>query len=53
MALNVELGGTALSTPQKCPKCGSMRTRPSRLVGGSDSAYRDIWDRIEDKKNRL
>ena len=49
MALDIEWNATALSTPQKCPKCGSMRTRPSRLFGGSDYAYKDIWDKIENK----
>ena len=49
MALDIEWNATALSTPQKCPKCSSMRTRPSRLFGGSDSAYKDIWDKIENK----
>ena len=47
MALDIEYGATSLSAPQKCPECGSMRTRPSRIVGGSDSAYKDIWDKIE------
>lgn len=43
IAPDIELGATALSAPQKCPKCGSMRTRPSRLVGGSDFMYKGIW----------
>ena len=47
MALDIEYGATSLSAPQMCPECGSMRTRPSRIVGGSDSAYKDIWDKIE------
>ena len=47
MAPDIEYGATSLSTPQKCPECGSMRTRPSLIVGGSDSAYKDIWDKIE------
>ena len=47
MAPDIEYGATALTAPQKCPECGSMRTRPSRVVGGSDSAYKDIWDKIE------
>lgn len=49
MALDIEYCATSLSTPQMCPECGSMRTRPSRIVGGSDSAYKDIWDKIENK----
>lgn len=47
MALDIEHSATALSTPQMCPKCGSMRTRPSRIVGGCDSAYKDIWNENE------
>ena len=47
MAPDIEYGATSLSAPQKCPECGSIRTRPSRIVGGSDSAYKDIWDKIE------
>jgi DNA-directed RNA polymerase subunit RPC12/RpoP len=40
IAPDIELGATALSAPQKCPKCGSMRTRP---YGGSDFMYKGIW----------
>lgn len=47
MALDIEWNVTAISAPQKCPKCGSMRTRPSQLFGGSDSAYKEIWDKME------
>ena len=47
MALDIEYGATALSTPQKCPKCGNMHTRPSRLVGGSDSQYKEIWKEMK------
>lgn len=43
IAPDIELGATVLAAPQKCPKCGSMRTRPSRLVGGSDFMYKGIW----------
>lgn len=49
MAADIELGATTLSAPQRCPRCGSMRTRPSRLFGGSDSAYKEIWNRMENK----
>ena len=47
MAPDIEYCATVLTTPQKCPECGSMRTRPSRIVGGSDYAYKYIWDKIE------
>lgn len=50
MAADIELGATTLSAPQECPECGSMRTRPSRLFGGSDSAYNEIWDKMENRR---
>lgn len=46
MALDIEYCATSLSTPQMCPECSSMRTRPSRIVGGSDSVYKHIWNKI-------
>ena len=47
--LNIELGTTALSQPLRCPKCGSVRTRPSRLLNPftSDTTYKKIWDQME------
>lgn len=50
MAPDFEYGATTLSAPQMCPKCGSMHTRPSRLVGGSDDAYKNIWEKLEKEK---
>ena len=48
MAVNV-----AAATPRAaCPKCGSNRTRPSRLVGGSDNTYKKIWEEKETNQNR-
>ena len=39
------------SAPQKCPKCGSIRTRPSGLFGKlSERAYRSIWKRMESRE---
>lgn len=36
------------STPQKCPKCGSIRTRPVGLFGKLlEGVYRSIWERME------
>ena len=48
---NIELGATALSQPLRCPKCGSVRTRPSRLFSPltSDADYKKIWDQMETK----
>ena len=50
MAADIELGATTLSAPQECPECGSMRTRPSRLLSGSNSAYNEIWDKMENRR---
>ena len=46
---DIELGASALSQPLRCPKCGSVRTRPSRLLSPftSDTVYKKIWDRME------
>lgn len=49
MTADIELGATTLSAPQKCPEFGSMRTRPSRLFDSSDSAYKEIWNKMENK----
>lgn len=39
------------STPQKCPKCGSIRTRPAGLFGKlTEGVYRRIWKRMEKEK---
>ena len=49
--LDIELGASALSQPLRCPKCGSVRTRPSTLFGAftSNSVYKRIWDQMETK----
>ena len=47
IAPDVEYMATTLSMPQPCPKCKSFRTRPSRLVGGSNSQYKVIWEKME------
>lgn len=49
MAADIELGATTLSSLQECPRCVSIRTRPSRLFGGSDSVYKEIWNKMENK----
>lgn len=47
LAPDLELAATSLTQPVRCPKCGSMRTRPSRIVGGSDSLYEAVWNKNE------
>ena len=46
---DIELGASALSQPIRCPKCGSIRTRPSRLLSPftSDTKYKIIWNQME------
>lgn len=49
IAPDIEYCATALSMPQKCPRCGSLRTRPASfmLFGDGDACYKSIWDQIE------
>ena len=55
-APDIEWMATSFSVPQKCPKCGSIRTRPGgnsawldRIFGSSDDdgVYKKIWDDME------
>ena len=48
---DIELYASTLSQPLRCPKCGSVRTRPSRLLSPftSDTVYKKIWDQMETK----
>lgn len=47
IAPDFEYCATALSMPQKCPQCGSMRTRPVGFTLFGNSIYKTIWDKIE------
>lgn len=48
-AMDIEYAATVYSLPQKCPKCGSIRTRPAGLFGKlSEAVYRHIWNRMEE-----
>ena len=49
--VDIEWAATALSQPLPCPKCGSVRTRPSRLLSpfSSDIMYKTIWEQMEKK----
>ena len=49
-APDIEWMGTTMSVPQPCPKCHSIRTRPSRLASvlSSDSMYEKIWQEMEE-----
>jgi len=49
-ALDFEYHCTVLSTPQKCPKCQSIRTRPVSLFGKwQNKKYEPIWEQMENK----
>lgn len=49
MALDIEWNATVLSTPQQCPKCSSLHTRPWSLLPAfvMNAQYRPIWEVIE------
>ena len=49
LAPDIELCATAFSQPCKCPKCGSIRTRPSHLVSPfvSNKFYEGVWKQME------
>ena len=49
MGPDFELAATVWSAPCKCPQCGSIRTRPSRLVNPfvPTSLYNKVWEEME------
>lgn len=50
-APDFEYMATVYTMPQRCPNCGSIRTRPSGLFGKlSERAYRSIWKRMESRE---
>lgn len=54
MGPDIELAATVWTAPCKCPQCGSIRTRPSRLINllswTSDFTYRKIWEDMEKRQ---
>lgn len=49
-APDIEYLCTALSVPQKCPHCQSLRTRPVSIWGKmQDKKYEPIWKQMENK----
>jgi len=44
LAPDIELCASTMSQPCKCPKCGSTKTRQSRLVSPfvSDKTYKNV-----------
>ena len=54
---DIEYRATALSVPQRCPKCGSVRTLPDLWIeaGGMESStqlYSSIWEEIEQAERK-
>ena len=54
---DIEYRATAYSVPQRCPKCGSVRTMPGFWieVGGKESStqlYASIWEEIEQAEKK-
>ena len=49
LGVDIELYASTLSQPLRCPKCGSVRTRPSRLFCpfSSDIVYKKIWNQFD------
>ena len=54
---DIEYRATAFSVPQRCPKCGSVRTIPGFWIeaGGKESStqlYASIWEEIEEAEKK-
>lgn len=48
LAADVEYMATAYSMPQRCPECGSVRTRPAGVLGKlREEGYRKVWEGME------
>ena len=54
MGPDMEYAATVFTAPCKCPQCGSIRTRPSRLTNmlswTSYFFYRKIWEDMEKRQ---
>lgn len=48
LAPDIEFQATILTTPQRCPKCESIRTSPW-LSFWNKKAYEKIWAQMENK----
>ena len=47
-AVDMEYKARAYSTPQRCPKCGSIRTYPFSILGFVNKmVYKKIWEEME------
>lgn len=52
MSLDIEWNATVFSAPQKCPKCGSMHTRPWSILPSfiQYAQYQKIWKRYDEQR---
>ena len=48
---DIEYRASALSVPQRCPKCGSVRTMPVLGIGDENS-YKRLWEEIEQAQKK-
>ena len=49
-AMDIEYLCTVLSTPQRCPKCQGIRTRPVSIFGKwQNKKYEPIWKQMGNK----
>ena len=49
-APDIEYLCTALSVPQECPHCQSLRTRPVSILGKmQNKMYEPVWKQMENK----
>lgn len=51
-APDIELAATVYSVPQRCPHCGSIRTRPVNIFPFNlwdDAVYKNVWNRMEER----
>lgn len=46
--LDMEYRCTILTSPQRCPYCGSYHTLPRNSVGFQDSLYATIWKNMDE-----
>lgn len=46
--LDMEYRYTILTSPQRCPYCGSYHTLPRNSVGFQDSLYATIWKNMDE-----
>lgn len=46
--LDMEYRCTILTSPQRCPYCGSYHTLPRKSVGFQDSLYAKIWKNMDE-----